>query len=62
MPEFEDQFETLIQLSKELERAREAYKLLDEIWEWNGPYGTGKPMPNELRYKMQRFYNFDDSE
>jgi hypothetical protein len=36
-----------------------------KVWEEVGPYGNfreGSNLSNELRYKMQDLFNFDDSE
>lgn len=43
-----------------LEKQQEAENLLQEIWLELGPYTPH--LPNELRYKLQDYFKFDDSE
>jgi hypothetical protein len=44
----------------ELEASKEAIELLQEIWLELGPYTPH--LSNDLRYKLQDFFKFDDSE
>ena len=58
-------FDSFDQLTDDIEKAKEAYGLLEEVWHWHGPYGPRdgkKEMPEKLQIKLQRFFKFDDSE
>ncbi len=44
----------------EIEELKEGVGLLEEIWSELGPYTDHLPI--ELRIKLQRYFNFDDSE
>lgn len=47
----------------ELNKLKEGCTLLEEIWNWCGPYGLLKePIPEELLIQLQRYFDFDDSE
>lgn len=54
-------FKALEAIVKDLERAKEAVAVLENVWGEIGPYGEGK-MSETTRHMMQRFFKFDDSE
>jgi hypothetical protein len=47
-------------LLSSIDRLREAKTLLDEIWSQNNGYNTN--FSQETLFKIQKFYNYDDSE
>ena len=53
-------FPDLETLLKEINELKSAQNLLEEIWLEVGPYG--REISDALRYKLQDFFNFDDSE
>ena len=44
----------------QIEKQLEKEKLLEEIWWELGPYTSH--LSNELRHRLQDYFNFDDSE
>lgn len=54
-------FDALEGLSKELETAKEAVRILQNVWIECGPYGGAKLSGGTL-LDLQRFFKFDDSE
>lgn len=58
-----DENDKLHELINTLCRAQEAEALLREVWEKIDPYGRWVvEIPQELSRKLQRYFNFDDSE
>ena len=60
-------FENMDKLMEELTRLQEAYELLGEVYSEIGPYGfdyNGEKtyVSDELRRKLNRFFDFDDNE
>lgn len=55
------QFENLDKVLEEVNQLREAYELLEQVHLEHGAYGDC-PIPDELRYKINDFFGFDDSE
>jgi hypothetical protein len=55
------QFETLDKLLEDVNKLKQAYSLLEQVWLEHCPYGQD-PIPDELRYRINDFFNFDDSE
>lgn len=56
------EFRAIGQLKAELDKLEEAKSILDEIWAIGGPYQPKIEIPCELMRRIQRFYDFDDSE
>lgn len=54
-------FETLEKTLEEINKLQEAYMLLEQVYLEHGPYGVD-PISDELRYKINDFFGFDDSE
>jgi hypothetical protein len=57
----------LDELMEEVAKLKEGNNLLEQVWAAHGAYGTGGPtgdgiIPDELRYKINHFFGFDDSE
>jgi hypothetical protein len=58
---FTMQMDTIDKLLGDIGRLQEGYKLLEEVYLEHGPYGQD-PIPDDLRYKINNFFGFDDSE
>ena len=56
-----DKYPQWMALMEEIERARRGAELLQEIWLAVGAYQRHQ-IPNKTMEKMQRFFDFDDSE
>ena len=54
-------FENLEKVLEDIEKLRQAYELLEQVFLEHGPYGDC-PIPDELRYKINNYFDFDDSE
>ena len=54
-------FDTIDKLLDDIERLKEGYKLLEDVYLEHGPYGQD-PISDELRNKINNFFGFDDSE
>jgi len=54
-------FEHLEKVLEDIEKLREAYKLLEQVHLEHGAYGQ-YPITDELRYKINNYFDFDDSE
>ena len=54
-------FENLEKVLEEIDRLREAYELLEQVHLEHGAYGEN-PIPEKLRYKINNYFDFDDSE
>ena len=55
------QMDTIDKLLDDIHRLQEGYKLLEEVYLEHGAYGED-PISDELRYKINDFFGFDDSE
>ena len=53
--------EPLEKFLENIDRLKLAYELLEQVWLEHCPYGQD-PIPDKLRYKINDFFNFDDSE
>lgn len=51
----------LDEMMEEIAKLKEGNDLLEQVWLEYGPYGEGS-IPDKLRYKINNFYGFDDSE
>ena len=49
------------ELIEEMQKLKEAKELLYQVYLEHGPYGDGE-IPQELRWKINNFFGFDDSE
>lgn len=58
---FTMQMDTIDKFLDDIHRLQEGYKLLEEVYLEHGPYGVD-PIPDKLRYKINDFFGFDDSE
>lgn len=56
-----DSFENLENLLEDINRLKQAYNLLEQVYLEHCPYGTD-PISDKLRYKINDFFGFDDSE
>lgn len=54
-------FDHLDKTLEDIAKLREAYELLERVYLEHGPYGDC-PIPDELRYKINDYFGFDDSE
>jgi hypothetical protein len=52
---------TIDKLVDEINRLQKGYELLEQVYLEAGGYGED-PMTDELRYKINNFFGFDDSE
>ena len=60
-----DNFENLDQVLSEIERLREGYKILEEIWTYIEPYSdnvTVKHNGPEIMKQLRSHFKFDDSD
>ena len=58
---FTIQLETIDKFIDEINRLQKGYELLEQVYLEAGGYGED-PMTDELRYKINNFFGFDDSE
>jgi hypothetical protein len=57
------EFPNIQALLNEIGDLQQARDLLEEVWHALGPYfEPGKKLPPELESKLQRYFEFDDSE
>jgi hypothetical protein len=54
-------FEHLENVLEDVNKLLEGYDLLEQVYLEHGPYGDC-PIPDELRYKINNYFDFDDSE
>jgi hypothetical protein len=54
-------FDHLDKTLEDIAKLREAYELLEQVYLEHGPYKTGC-IPTALRYKINNYFGFDDSE
>jgi hypothetical protein len=57
----DEETRTVNKLIDEMQRLKLGCQLLEEVFLGVGPYGDGE-IPDELRYKINNFFYFDDSE
>lgn len=55
-------FESLDRIQDGIRRLKAGQQLLGKIWNAVGPYGYGKPIPDDLIREMNDYFGFDDSE
>jgi hypothetical protein len=58
---FDMQLDTIDKAIDELNRLQVGYKLLQQVYLEAGGYGE-EPMTDELRFKINNYFGFDDSE
>lgn len=58
---FNMQSDIIDKLIGEINRLQKGYELLQQVYLEVGGYGE-EPMTDELRYKINNFFGFDDSE
>jgi len=46
----------------EIEKLKRAQDILEEVWNWTGPYGPDETIPSELMTALHAHFEFDDSE
>ncbi len=59
---FDTKTVTIDKLIDEINRLQKGYELLEQVYLEVGGYGDDGPMTDELRYKLNNFFGFDDSE
>lgn len=55
-----NEFEILEKAIEEIERCKKAHELLYSVWLELGPYN--ETLSTDLKFKLNDFFNFDDSE
>jgi hypothetical protein len=55
------ELETIDKFLSDIQRLQQGYMLLEQVYLEHCPYGE-EPISNGLRYKINTFFGFDDSE